>query len=153
MGDRALVARALGLRALEQHDALGQLAGEILLRDRDLALDLVAPGGEEVDPGLDRELPGALDLDREAPLPADAVVVGVDRVQLGLAPAARAGGLVGDDRAQLLVAVAEDVGLDLDEVADGALGGVAPGVHRRLRVLDVDPWRWRLLRHLGASIR
>ena len=45
--------------SLEQHDALGQLAGEVVLAGGDLALQLVAPGGEDVAPGLDRPLPAA----------------------------------------------------------------------------------------------
>ena len=56
---------------------------------------------------------------------------------------ARAGLPVEDDGADLVVAVAEDVARDLDDVADRALGRVAAGVDGGLRVLDVDPRRWR----------
>ena len=140
--DRLLVG-ALGARRglLEQHDALGQLAGEVLLPGGDLALQLVAPGGEDVAPGLDRPLPAAHHVDRELALPAHAVDVRVDRPHRRLDPAAAAGAAVAHDGAEDLVAVAEDVGGHADGLADHALGGIAPGVDRGRRVLDDDARR------------
>ena len=110
MLDQLLVG-ALGARrgGLEQHDALAELAGEVVLAGLELAPQLVAPRGEHVRPGLDRPLPAARAVDHERAAPAHAVVVRVERVQLGLGPLAVAGAAVQDDRAELLVAVAEDV--------------------------------------------
>ena len=48
------------------------------------------------------------------------------------------GAAVADGGAQELVAVAEDVGGDVDDVARRALGRVAAAVDHRLRALDVD---------------
>ncbi len=104
----------------------------------ELPAELVAPGAERVGPRLDGVLPAADRVDHELPAPAYAVELRVDPVQLGLAPAAGADGAVLDDRAQQLVAVAEDVGLDGDLVADHALDGVAAAVDCGRRVLDHD---------------
>ncbi len=141
--DQGLVGVVRGrlLRALEEQDSLGDLAGEVVLLRGDLALELVAPGPEHVGPGLDGVLPAALAVDVEAAGPADAAEVGVDPLHLRLAVVGVARALVADDRAEEVVAVAEDVGLDLDGVADAALGGVPAAVDRRSRVLDDDPWR------------
>ena len=62
----------------------GRLAGG------DLALELVAPGPEHVGPRLDRVLPAPERSTSKLARPADAVEVGVDPLQLGLAPAALA---------------------------------------------------------------
>ena len=144
-------------RVLEQQHALAELAREVVLPGLELAAQLVAPGGEDVGPGLDRPLPAARAVDDERAAPADAVDVGVERVQLGLAPLALARGPVQHDRAELLVAVAEHVGRDLDEVADGPLGRVPARIDDRLRVLDMDPRRrrrWAVpFRHRCGSIR
>ena len=139
--ERLLVGVVLGglRRRLEQHGALGQLAAEVVLAGVDLAVHLVAPGGEDVAPGLDRVLPAAGRLDRELALPADAVDVGVDRVHRRLEPAPAARRLVADDGAHDLVAVAEDVGGDLDRVADAALGCVTSAVDGRAGMVDQRP--------------
>ncbi len=71
-------ARAGGV--LEQQRALGELAAEVVLAGVDLALQLVAPGREDVAPGLDRSTPSARACRPELALPADAVVMGVERV-------------------------------------------------------------------------
>ena len=63
------------------------------------------------------------------------------RLHLDLAPVARLRRLVADDRAEDVVPVAEDVGLDGDRVADDPLGRVPAAVDRRRRVLDDDPLR------------
>ena len=125
--------------ASTQHRALGQLAAEVVLAGVDLAVHLVAPGGEHVAPGLDRELPAARRLDRELALPAHAVDVRVDRVHRRLEPAPAARRLVADDGAHDLVAVAEDVGGDLDRVADAALGRVTSAVDGRRGMVDQRP--------------
>jgi hypothetical protein len=78
----------------------------------------------------------------------------VERMQLRLGPLARARGPVDGDRAQLLVAVAEDVARDLYDIARGALGRIPAGVDDGLGVLDVDAWRRRRAlrgRHLGQQ--
>ena len=146
-GDRRLQRLAVGrvLRRgdglLEQHDAFRELAGEIVLAGVDLALHLVPPRGEQVVPGLDRELPAAGRGDRELALPAHAVDVRVDRVHRRLEPAPAAGRLVADDGAHDLVAVAEDVRGDLDGVADATLGRVASAVERRRWAVDLRAGR------------
>ena len=136
--DQGLVGVVLGrlLRHLEEQDALGDLAGELVVLRGDLALELVAPGPEHIGPGLHRVLPAALSVDVEAARPADAAEVGVDPLHLRFAVVGIAGALVADDRAEEVVAVAEDVGLDPDGVADAALGGVQAAVDGRGRVLD-----------------
>ena len=153
--DLAVGALGAARGLLEQHDALGQLAREILLAGADLALELVAPGREDVAPGLDRPLPAAHRVDVELALPAHAVDVGVDRAQRRLHPAAAARRLVAHDRPQDLVAVAEDVGGDAHRVAHDALGGVAPAVDRRRGQLDDDARGGALAiwyRHRAGSI-
>ena len=136
-----LVTRVLRLlrRRLDEHRALGQLAAEVVLAGVDLAVHLVAPGGEHVAPRLDRELPAAGRLDRELALPAHAVDVRVDRLHRRLEPAPAAGRLVADDGAHDLVAVAEDVGGDVDRVADAALGRVTSAVDGRAGMVDQRP--------------
>ena len=143
-------------RLPEQHDALAQLAGEVLLAAGDLAFELVAPRREEVDPGLHRELPAAHRVDHEGALPAHALVVRVDGHQLRLDPLPPARRERADHGAQLVVAVPEHVAGDLHEVPDRALRGVATRVHRRLQVLDVDAGgrlSWRRGGHRPGSIR
>ena len=139
--DQRLIRLGLGFacRGGEELDAFRELAGELMLLRGDLALELVAPGAEHVGPGLDRVFPRSLLVDVEAALPAHAAEVGVDAHHLGLAPVAGLRRLVADDRAQDVVAVAEDVGLDFDRVPDDALGGIPAVVDRRRRVLDHDP--------------
>src|SRR5262249_32331513 len=126
-------------RALEQDRALGQLAGEVLVEvGLDLAPQLVVPCGPGVRPRLDRGLPAADRLDAEGAAAAHAREVGVERGHRRLEPAGPAGRLVLDDGAQLLVAVAEDVGLDGDTVADGALWRVPAAVDDGGRMRDPD---------------
>ena len=126
----------------EQHGALGELAGEVVLAREDLALELVAPGSEQVGPGLDRILPAARPVDLEAALPAHAVEMGVDLHERSLPPAPLAGPAVARHRAQHVVAVPEDVRAHGHGVARAALGGIAAAVDRRCRVLDLDPPGW-----------
>jgi hypothetical protein len=143
----AYLACGLGAAVLEKHHALGQLAGEVLAEvGVDLAAQLVVPGRPHVRPRLDRELPRPGRLDREAPAPAHAVDVRVERPHRGLEPAPTSGRLVLDDGAQLLVAIAEDVGLDVDGVVHGSLGRIAATVHDGGRMRDPDaPWRFGAL--------
>ena len=141
--DRLAIGGVLGGAGglLEQRDALGQLALEVVLPRVDLAMHLVAPRGEEVVPGLDRELPATGGLDRELTLPADAAVVRVDRTHGRFEPALAAGRLVAHDRAQHLVAVAEDVGRDVHGVAHGPLGWVPSCVDGGRGLVDLGPRR------------
>ena len=154
--DRVLDEGLVGVRpgrlggGLEQADALGQLAGEVVLLGGHLAREFVPPRAEHVGPGLDRVVPPTGLVHLEARGPAHAAEVGVDPLHLDLAPVARLRRFVADDGAEDLVAVAEDVGLHGDRVADDALGRVATVVHRRRRVLDHDAGRRRLRRAVGA---
>jgi hypothetical protein len=70
--------------------------------------DLDPPGGEQVAPGLDRVEVAGVAGEREAAGPA----VVVDEAHRRLAPLLVLLRPVADDRAQLVVAVDEDVGLD-----------------------------------------
>ena len=87
----------------------------------------------------------------EGALPAHAVVVGVDRVQGLLLPAPLAGRAVAHDRAQHVVAVAEDVRGDGHLVADAALDRLLPTVEGRGEVLDPDARR-RLVPRRGGHV-
>ena len=88
-------------------------------------------------------------VDLEAPRPPDALVVGVDRGQRRGGPPAGPGRLPAHLGPQHLVAVAEDVGRDVDDVAHGPLDRPAPAVDDRGRVLDADAGR-RLRRLSGG---
>jgi hypothetical protein len=156
--DDPLVAR-LGRpsrRLAQQDEALAQLAREVLLAALQLALELVAPGGELVRPALHGPCPAAHAVDDERALPAHALVMRVHGVQLGFDPLAAAGRLGADHGAQQVVAVAEDVAGHVHAIAHGALGRVKARVDGRLRVLDVDPGRrlsWLRGGHRAGSIR
>src|ERR1700729_3400289 len=102
----------------------------------DLALKLVAPGAEDVGPRLDRVLPGAGPIHAELARPAHAAEMRVDPAQAHLAPLLLAGAAVADDGPDELVAVAEDVGLHVDDVPDAPFGGVAAPVDGRGGGLD-----------------
>ena len=149
--DQRLLRRVLGrFQGIPQVlDALGELAREVVLLGRDLAPELVPPGPEHVGPRFDRVLPAALLVDLEVRGPPDAAEVGIEPLHLLFLFVGGARGSVADDGAEDLVAVAEDVGLDPNGVADAALGRVAAVVHRRGGVLDHDP-RGRLT---GAGAR
>ena len=138
---------------LEQHAALGELAAEVVLVGVDLALQLVTPGPEHVGPGLDRVLPGAGPIHGELARPAHAAEVRVDPAQAHLAPLLLARAAIADDGADELVAVTEDIGLDVDDVPDAPFGGVAAGVDGRRRELDDDPARSLLCRVLRGGWR
>ena len=149
MSARSASARLRCQRLLEQQRPLRQLARQVVLAGADLARELVAPGGEHVGPGLDRELPAPDRVHREAARPAHATQVGIGAPHLGLAEFALAGPAGAHDGAQQVVAVAEDVGRDGHGVPDAALGRVAPGIDRGERVLDLDAGR----RGLGGAGR
>ncbi len=133
-------------------DALRRLAAHVDLAGVELARDLVAPAGEDVDPRLDRPLRRADDVDRELAGPADAVVVGVDRRERRLAPGRLAVLPEADDGAQDLVAVAEDVGRDRDDVAYRALDRPATFLDRGPDELDADARRRRLGSRSGGHV-
>ena len=78
---------------------------------------------------------------RELARPAHAAQMGVDPAQSDLAPLLLAGAAIADDGADELVAVAEDVGLDVDDVPDAPFGGVAAAVNGGRGELDDDPAR------------
>ena len=144
--DQAAVAGAVAVlhpveRLLQQHRSLRHLAAQVVLPALELAAQLVAPGGEQVRPRLDRELPAADPVDLEGAGPAVAVHLAVDPAHRRLAPAGVARPAVADLRAQDLVAVAEHVGGHLDPFADGPLGGEAAAVDHRRRAQDLDAGR------------
>jgi hypothetical protein len=118
-----------------QERPLRELAGQVLLPRVDLPRDLVPPGREPVDPGLDGELPPTALVHLEGTRPA----VVPQRLERRLAPPPRARTAVADRRAEQLVAVAEDRRRHVDAVADGRLDRVAPAVDLRRHVLDQDP--------------
>ena len=132
---RVLVgALRLGQRLLDQHPAFDQLeadvqAGVVLLHD------LAAPALEQIAPRLDGVEIAAVAMHRE---PAGPAVV-VDRRQRRLAPVGLVLGAVLDRGGDLVMAVAEHVGLDLDHVADHALDRMAPAVELGIEMLDHDP--------------
>src|SRR5690606_26424448 len=99
-----------------------------------LPADLVAPGGEEVAPGDNGELVGGLAIDGKLAAPAAIVV----KVQRRFAPCAVADGAVQHRSGRLVVAVAEDVGLDAHTAADHGLGREAAAVDFRGDGLDGD---------------
>ncbi len=128
-----LLVRALGLlmRLLDQLAALDQLerdveAGVVLL------LHLVAPAREQVAPSLDRVEVAGVAGDRKLAGPA----VVVDQRHGRLAPALLVLRAVLDRRGDLVVAVAEDVGLDRDDVAHHALDRMAAAVELGRHALD-----------------
>ncbi len=127
-----------GQRLAPEHLGLGELAREVVLPRRDLALELVPERGLPVDPGLDAVLPAAGAVRREGPDPA----VGLDVPHRRLLPAALAGAAVAHGGADLLVAVAEDRRPDLDRVSLAPLDRVAAAVELRPDVLDLDPGGW-----------
>jgi len=100
------------------------------------ALQLVLPGLEVVDPGLDRELVGARPPGLEAALPAVVDEGGHGRLAparllaADLAPA--------EDRGQEVVAVGKDVRLHEHGLAHRAPGGEAASIDLRPDVLDHD---------------
>ena len=145
LGGRGQAALVLALgavgRGAQQDGALAELAAEVGLAELDLARQLVAPAGEEVDPRLDVPLRAPGLLDGEGPLPAHAVVVGVDRDQRRLAPALVPGLAPAHDGAQHLVAIAEDVRRHLHRVGHGALDWPSTAVDGRRRVRDPDAAR------------
>ena len=124
----------LGVGALDQQAAFGQLeadvqTGIVLLHD------LGAPALEQVAPGRDRiEIAGVAG-DREPAAPA----VVVDERHRRLAPVPLVLRAILDAGGDLVVAVAEDVGLDLDHVADHPLDRMPAAVELRLDPLDHDP--------------
>jgi len=128
---------------LQQDDALAELAGEVVLAAVDLAPELVPPGGEVVDPRLDRPRPAAAAVDGERADPGVALDVRVDVLERRLVPAAPARGLPADDRAQDVVAVGDDGGAHADRLPDGALRREAAAVDDGLRLEDQDARRGR----------
>ena len=132
----------------EQRRPLGELAVESRLAGLELALELVAPRGEAVDPGDDRVLPAPEPVGRERRLPA----VVAERLQRRLGPALlarRRGGAATARRTSWPSAkiVAETSQL----VAERALDREAAAVDARRDVLDLDPRRARARRRRHAS--
>ena len=143
--DRRPIAGAGRLRGdlPEQDDAFGELAAEVLLARLELPRELVAPGPEAIGPSDDLELPAPGPVRDERASPADAALLSVDRAQLDLVPGLAQHRPVADHGPHEVVAVPKDVGGYLHRVVDAALGRIPTDVHRRFRVLDHDPFRWR----------
>ncbi len=127
----------VGVALAEERSALGELARQLDLPARELAVVLVDPGRVRVGPGLDRELPPAEVGDVDVALPA----IVAECHQLTLQPAARPGAPVAHDGPQLVVAVPEDRRRDEHTLAERRLRGIAPAVHLRVDVLDLDSGR------------
>ncbi len=120
----------------EQHCALRQLAGEILLPRLDLPPQLVLPGGDAIRPGSDAKLPAPRPVDGERTGPA---VVAEVR-QRFFTPARFTGPAHAHRAAERVMPVLEDGRVDLDAVAHRALDRIAAAVEDRLDRLDLDPW-------------
>ena len=135
----------LGLAGAEQRLRLGELAGELVLAGRELAVELVEQRRVAVDPGFDRELPAAEPRRPEAAGPA----VVAERLQRRLEPLARSGRAVAHDCAEDVVAVLEDRRRDVDRIAVGRLDGIPSAVDLGAHVLDLDPGRRLLGGELG----
>ena len=143
--DRAL-ARAVGERlrreaplvdgALAEEDPpLGQLAAQIGLARRDLAIMLVEPARVGIDPGLDPELPGAERVRRDTgskfvPL----------RLERCLPPPSRPGGAKRTTPSSLSYPSRKIVAPRY-RVAEAGLDGITAAVDLRLDVLDLNPLR------------
>ena len=97
--------------------------------------DLGAPALEQIAPRLDRVEVAAVAVHRETAAPA----VVVDERHRRLAPVRLVLRAVPDARRDLVVAVAEDVRLDLDHVARDPLDRVPAAVELRLEPLDHHP--------------
>ena len=124
---------------VEQRRTLGDLALEVLLAGGQLALQLVAPRRERIDPRLHLE---AVEPQRAGgELAAPAVDAQLRHRRLG--EPAGAGRPVPHHAAQCLVAVAHEVALHDDDVAEGALGRPAAALDRRPDVVDLDARRGR----------
>ena len=128
-------------RRLEQQPAFGELSLEVFLARFQLPPELVAPGPERVDPGLDRVLVAAQAEDVEAALPAHAVQMCVHPMHLRLVPLALVWAPPAHHHPELVVPVAEHVGGDHDRVTDAPLSWVTAAVDRRGRVLNHDARR------------
>ena len=137
---RGGLAPRLELARTEERLRLRELAGELGLAGRELAVELVEQGRVAVDPRLDRELPAAEPGRPEAAGPA----VVAERLERLLEPLARAGRPVAHDRAEDVVAVLEDRRGHRDRIAVGRLDGIPSAVDLRAHVLDLDSGR-RLL--------
>src|SRR6185437_10421875 len=99
------------------------------------AAELVAPGGEAVDPGPHRERVAAEHLDRERR--GEAVVA--ERPHAHLAESALAVAAVAGHGGDDVVTVGEHIRGHLDAVAGHTLHGEAAAVDARAQVLDDDP--------------
>src|SRR6185437_877773 len=126
---------------LEEQRAFGDLAGKVLFaRGGALAADLVVPGGEAVGEGADLEGPDAFAVGGEGADPAVAVDLAVDPCHRRLLPLA-ARRAEAEQRADLVVAVAEDFGRGDDRLPQRPLDVESPAVDRGLYVEDADPRR------------
>src|SRR2546427_703578 len=122
-----------------------QVAPEVGLSGGEAALDLVYPGPEDVGPRLDGESVARVPLERNLPRPA----VIARRAHGCLDPARFVPGAVQDHRVEEIVARLEDVGGDLETIADLPLAGIPPVVHRGLDALDQDGTQPLLFHGLG----
>ena len=118
---------------LDQRRALAQLAGHVLARRHPL-VEVGQPGAERVGQRLDGVEVARVVLEDERARPA----IVVDEPHRRLAPGRLVDAAVLQERDERLVAFLEDVGADLERVADLALDRVAPGIHGRCDVLDDD---------------
>ena len=139
LGHRGAVARAQPPGGvLDQDRSLLELALEVLLAGRQLALDLVPPRRVGVHPGLDLEAVAAQRDRGERPRPPVRAELRHRLLQEPAGPRRT----VPHDGPQLLVAVAHEVARDDHGITEGALHGLPATVHRRPDVVDLKA-RWR----------
>ncbi len=123
-----LLQRALDNRAPFDHFKL-----DILAR-LELLFDLVTPALEKIGPCVDRVSPASDRIERKTADPAIVVIKDEGR----LAPIRILVAMLYDG-AQFVVPVAEDVGPDLEPVADNPLDRIAAAVDFRIHLLNLDP--------------
>jgi hypothetical protein len=138
----------LGARRRGRDQLRAHLGGEAQVVGVDAPLELLAPGGEVVDPAGDAELPEPEPIRGESRAPN----VVAERFHLDRDPCAFARAAVAQLARDLLVPVREAVGGDLDLVAHHALHREAAAIHARAHVLDHRGGREILLQRLARVV-
>src|SRR5262249_23038191 len=113
--------------------AFGQLQLDLLSR-LELLRDVAPPGGEDIRPGFDRVDVARVSSEPEATGPA--VIVAVHH--RGPVPLRLVDRAMEERGADDVVAVAEDIGPDFEQIADDALDRIAAAVDLRVDGFDDD---------------
>ncbi len=121
----------------EQREPLGELAAEIGLSGRDLAVEFVQPGRVRVGPGLEAKLPGAERIGDERC--GEAIVP--EGLERGLLPPSSPHTPEAQGSPERTVAVTEDRRRRRDRVAEARLGRIPATVDAWLDVLNLNSWR------------